>query len=78
MFVHVHTYVYVHIGIGIELLFYLGKPLAMRLFDKAPRAVQTQAGEKKRKRTCIRNNGIVMQTYAVVYVRRSQNTCMQK
>ena len=44
-----HLY-YFGIGNGIELLFYLGKPLAMRLFHKAPRTVQTQAREKKRRK----------------------------
>ena len=28
---------------GMEILFHLGKPLAMKLLFKAPRAVQTQA-----------------------------------
>ena len=49
----------------IELLFYLGKPLAMRLLHKAPRTVQAQVGEKKRKKkkekkkkACTRNNRI--------------------
>ena len=36
------------IGIGIELLFYLGKPLAMRLLHKAPRTVQHKQGNNKK------------------------------